>query len=788
MALDFIGQQFGDYRLTDLLGRGRFAETYLGKHIFQDQKAAIRIITIGTFGIEGIRERASLLKNLHHPNIIRLLDFGKQPTEFLVSYLFEVSQYTSTETLRQRMPQGTHCSIEQILPYVKQIAEALQHAHNHMIIHQQVSPQKMYFAQNNHILLKFNVVLSEDLITFMMSMSRFTLYRDRAMYMAPEQFRGQFGKVPLPAIDQYSLGVTVYEWLIGQPPFTQGDEREIGYQHVHEHPPSLRSKNPSTPKAVEDVVMKALAKKPEDRFESIQAFADALERAYQPPKPIFRPNDLLNQQFGDYQLKRQLGSGSLGDVYLAEHVSLGSKAAVKIFREPIEAGEFRNKVRRLARLQHPNIVRVLESGIEHGKPFLVLDYAPYGSLYTRHRASKVPLSIVVEYVKQAASGLQEIHDHNMVLGALRPTDILLDDNDEVLLDNIDAVFAEENILQGVGTYTAPEQLNGTILPASDQYALALIAYELLSGKRLTRREILGPHATPLVSLKTLVPELSQEVADVIAKALAKDPKQRFPSVEDFARALEEASVPKDESIAKPRNRMGQQFGKYQLIKILGRGGFADVYLGKHIEMETFAAIKVLHAQLTDEYAPRFQTEARTIAQLKHQYIVRVLHFGVQDEIPYLVMDQAKATLRDIHPRGSVLSPKVILPYVKQIAAALQYAHDQRRIHRDIKPENMLLGPRNEVLLSDFGLATIVNTATVQNTKNIAGTAMYMSPEQFKGKAGFASDQYALGIVVYEWLCGETPFTEGDFIQLGFQHSYEPPPPMHEKVASISSEK
>ena len=136
-------------------------------------------------------------------------------------------------------------------------------------------------------------------------------------------------------------------------------------------------------------------------------------------------------------------------------------------------------------------------------------------------------------------------------------------------------------------------------------------------------------------------------------------------------------------------------------------------------------------------------------------------------------------------QGSVLPPKVILPYVKQVAAALQYAHNQKLIHCDIKPENMLIGPRNEVLLSDFGIATVVHQTSVKNTQSIAGTAIYMAPEQFRRRIHIASDQYSLGIVVYEWLCGQPPFTEGDFIQLGFQHNSDPPPSLRGKVPSLS---
>src|SRR6266567_6986143 len=136
------------------------------------------------------------------------------------------------------------------------------------------------------------------------------------------------------------------------------------------------------------------------------------------------------------------------------------------------------------------------------------------------------------------------------------------------------------------------------------------------------------------------------------------------------------------------DRTGQLLGNYRLIRLLGQGGFADVYLGEHIHLNTLAAIKLLRAQIIEEEAENFRTEARTIAHLVHPNIVRVLDFGVDGNTPFLVMEYApNGTLRVRHPRGVPVALKEVVSYVQQVAAALQYAHDQKLIHRDIKPEN-----------------------------------------------------------------------------------------------------
>jgi serine/threonine protein kinase len=233
--------------------------------------------------------------------------------------------------------------------------------------------------------------------------------------------------------------------------------------------------------------------------------------------------------------------------------------------------------------------------------------------------------------------------------------------------------------------------------------------------------------------------------------------------------------------------LGQQFGNYRLIKLIGQGGFADVYLGEHIHLNTQAAIKILQTRLVGNNLEQFRNEARTIARLSHPNIVRVLDFGVEENIPYLVMEYApNGTLRQRHPKGIPLSPLSIVPYLQQSADALQFAHDMKLIHRDIKPENMLLGTNNQVLLSDFGLVLIAQSTGSRSTKEMGGTVPYMAPEQLQGRSRPASDQYALGIVVYEWLSGDRPFN-GTFTEIVSQHMFVPPPPLSSRILGISPE-
>lgn len=231
--------------------------------------------------------------------------------------------------------------------------------------------------------------------------------------------------------------------------------------------------------------------------------------------------------------------------------------------------------------------------------------------------------------------------------------------------------------------------------------------------------------------------------------------------------------------------VGQQLGNYRLTRLLGSGGFADVYLGEHIHLATPAAIKVLRTKMTGDEMASFLQEARTIVRLVHPHIIRVLDFNVENMTPFLVMEYLPGgTLRQKHPKGTQVPLPTIVEYIKQIASALNYAHDRKFVHRDVKPENMLIDEQGNIVLSDFGVASNVHSTESQTVVELAGTITYIAPEQLHGLPRPASDQYALGVVAYEWLSGERPF-QGSFAEVASQHLIKPPPTLHGRIPGVS---
>jgi serine/threonine protein kinase len=229
------------------------------------------------------------------------------------------------------------------------------------------------------------------------------------------------------------------------------------------------------------------------------------------------------------------------------------------------------------------------------------------------------------------------------------------------------------------------------------------------------------------------------------------------------------------TMAEQQELLGWQVDGYRLLQMLGKGCFGTVYLAEHLYDHSQAAVKVLHFQLTSqEDFKAFLNEARTI-RLRHEHIVPLLDFALsRDNTPYLVMEYiAGGTLRQHYPRGMKLSPETIDRYAGQLASALQHAHDRRVIHRDVKPDNILLRTDGTLLLSDFGTAKVLEQSSFVNSQIQVGTPAYMAPEQSQGKPCLASDQYALAVIVYEWLTGRLPF-QGTPLEIMMQHRVDAP--------------
>ncbi len=234
--------------------------------------------------------------------------------------------------------------------------------------------------------------------------------------------------------------------------------------------------------------------------------------------------------------------------------------------------------------------------------------------------------------------------------------------------------------------------------------------------------------------------------------------------------------------------MAESYGKYTVSKPLGYGGMAAVFLAHHPELDRQVAIKVIHAYLAldPSLGERFRREARLVASLRHPHIVQLHDFDVANDQPFMVMEyleggSLKQKLDAMHDAGKTMPPDEALGLLESIASALDYAHARGAVHRDIKPGNILFTAQGEPVLTDFGIAKLLNELNrLSNTGSIIGTPIYMSPEQASGKPIDArSDIYSLAIVMYEVLAGRAPFDAESPTAVLLKHISEPPPPIRQ---------
>src|SRR6476660_648781 len=223
-------------------------------------------------------------------------------------------------------------------------------------------------------------------------------------------------------------------------------------------------------------------------------------------------------------------------------------------------------------------------------------------------------------------------------------------------------------------------------------------------------------------------------------------------------------------------------GRYRILRKLGTGGMANVYLAEDEVLGRRVAIKILddrHAG-DDQFVERFRREAKNAASLSHPNIVSIYDRGEAEGTYYIAMEYLDGrTLKELITEKGPVPTRLAIDYARQILAAVGFAHKHGIVHRDIKPHNVLVSPEGRLKVTDFGIARS-GASQMTEVGSIIGTAQYLSPEQARGApVDQTSDLYSVGVVLYEMLTGQVPFTGDTPLELAMKHLSEVPVPLSE---------
>ena len=228
--------------------------------------------------------------------------------------------------------------------------------------------------------------------------------------------------------------------------------------------------------------------------------------------------------------------------------------------------------------------------------------------------------------------------------------------------------------------------------------------------------------------------------------------------------------------------------RYQIIKTLGEGGMANVYLAHETILDRNVAVKVLRGDLANDekFVRRFQREALSASSLSHPNIVEMYDVGEDDGQYYIVMEYVDGmTLKQVLKKRGHLSVTEVVDIMLQVTDGMAHAHDAYIIHRDIKPQNIMILSNGMIKITDFGVATALNSTQLTQTNSVMGTVHYLPPEQANGKGStIRSDIYSMGIMMYELLTGLVPYKGDNAVEIALKHLKEPLPSVRKFNSSI----
>ena len=482
-----------------------------------------------------------------------------------------------------------------------------------------------------------------------------------------------------------------------------------------------------------------------------------------------------------YHIDRMVAFSPVRALFLATDKILGRRVSMRVQIDPESPTRawFLSEAETLARLDHHAVRHVYDAGVINTVAYRIGNWIDGESLFDAVARGPRPIPLVLGLARDVLSALQHAHERGIVVRRLAPGAILINTVGRSTVT--DLRFASPNLdTIPVGTvpsdltFMAPEARDGqTGDPASDVYTAGAVLYYAVTGQvpPLDPRELVSPS-----DLRPVCPRL---ITEILTRALQAAPEDRYFSTGEMLEHFAAEAGAFDAAWTRPtpmpgelmaiedprvwETRLRRALGDdYELLDLLGAGGFGRVYRVRDLHLEREVALKVLHPSMTTDPSgvERFRREAQLAAGLQHPNVVNIFDIASRSGLMWYTMALVNGpNLAQLVERDGPLTLEELLRILREALSALSHAHGSGLIHRDIKPENMLLERDGSLRITDFGLALALRgEAGFGGATSRSGTPQFASPEQLLGEpVDQRTDIYSVAAVAYYGLLGYPPF-------------------------------
>lgn len=598
-----VGTRVRDYEILDLIGKGGMGAVYRGRHVYLDEERAIKVIHGRLAGDKDFIDRfireAKILIKLRHPNLVQLFEFGtlQEDTFFMVLELIR------GESVLNRIRMQGRIAVPEAIKIIREGALGLHSAHQKGIVHRDISPDNLMLVKDEfgaEVTKVLDFGIAKPLLEATQHFTVTNMFIGKPEYCSPEQCGVlEDGEVIDHRSDIYSLAITLYHMLSGALPFVSRSPAGYLLKHANEIPKLVSVHLPlgTVPPKLDALIQKALAKKREERQQTMEEFVRELDRVFvidTQPVPDsstavisteLKPGAMFARR---YNVEAKIGEGGMGAVYKASDRILEVPVALKILnmrhydQKSIE--RLKREVVLTRRVSHPNVCRIYDIGESDGIHYVSMEYLEGKTLADMLQSQKrLQPNVGVPIIRQVLSALQEAHRVGIVHRDLKPHNIMIDLSLKTYLMDFGISIASDSeritktgMFIGTPFYMSPEQLEGKDIDLrSDIYSVGVIMYEMFTGRLPFTAT--APMAIIFAHLKEtptkpsqVAPDVNSDLESVILKALEKDPTQRFQNCKDFLHALEpllpgSAAVLTDDQLA---HRLVAERSYSRAIKLL----------------------------------------------------------------------------------------------------------------------------------------------------------------------------------------------------------------------------